>query len=152
VKLKIGILLAVVALAAAAAGAARADVPSLPAGSGWCGEADVACDSTQTYIECSDGTVWVVDPTLVDADSFGAEFCGGDYAVLQPGTSNTTDTTGDGSSTPSLDVAATGGTDVGFGADPNIVPDQTEYVTEIQCPDGSIWAVAAGDAFVCPAA
>jgi hypothetical protein len=154
VKIKIGILLVVVALAAAAAGAARADVPSLPAGSSWCGEADAAaCDVTATYVECSDGTVWVVDPTVLDADSFGAEFCDGDYSVLQPDTTNDTNSSdsGDGSSS-TLDVAATGGTDVGFGADPNIAPDPTQYVTEIQCPDGSIWAVASGDDFVCPAA
>ena len=153
-KVKIGILLAVAALAVAAAGAARADVPALPAGSGWCGEADAACDVNLNYVECSDGSVWVVDPSLIDADSFGADICGGDYTVLAPDTTNTTDNSGGdtGSSNPPFDASATGGTDVGFGADPSIDPDPTQYVTEIQCPDGSIWAVASGDDFVCPAA
>jgi hypothetical protein len=45
----------------------------------------------------------------------------------------------------------TGGVDVGLGADPNIAPDPALYSTEVQCPDGSIWAVATDDPFVCPA-
>jgi hypothetical protein len=153
VKVKIGILLAVAALAVVAAGSARADVPALPSGLGWCGQAELACDTTQSYVECADGSVWVVDPSLIDADSFGTEICGGDYSVLQPATSNSTESAGtpnDGTA-PTLDVAKTGGTNVGFGADPNIDPDPYQYVTEIKCPDGSIWAVAAGDNFVCPA-
>jgi len=45
----------------------------------------------------------------------------------------------------------TGGVDVGLGADPNIAPDPALYSTEVRCPDGSIWAVAIDDPFVCPA-
>jgi len=52
---------------------------------------------------------------------------------------------------PSETPADTGGVDVGLGADPNIAPDPSLYATEIRCPDGSIWAVAIGDEFVCPA-
>lgn len=43
------------------------------------------------------------------------------------------------------------GVDVGLGADPNMAPDPSLYATEVRCPDGSIWAVAIGDDFVCPA-
>ena len=138
---KIGVVLAVAACAVAAtAGTARADVQA-PA-SDWCGQAEGTCDASLVYMQCSDGTVWVFAPANFDADTYGAVFCGGDYSLLQP---------------PPRPNQWGGRNDhgtvnLGLGADPWMAPDPSEYSGEVQCPDGSIWAVAPGDPFVCPAA
>ncbi|MFL5909012.1 MAG: hypothetical protein ACJ768_00350 [Gaiellaceae bacterium] len=136
-KLAFALLLVVAALMAA--GAAQAD--------GWCGESsDAACQVGMAYVECVDGTVWLLDPALVDVDTFGETMCEGGYTVLEPPPATPPDAPGpDGG--PQWDP---GGTDVGFAADPNMDPDPSLYGTEVQCPDGSIWAVAIGDRFVCP--
>jgi hypothetical protein len=47
-------------------------------------------------------------------------------------------------------VAPEGGVDVGIDAPSNQQPDPTLYSTQVQCPDGTIWAVADGDSFTCP--
>jgi hypothetical protein len=109
-----------------AAGTARA---------GWCGEADAACDTSMAYVECADGTIWVVDPALADSAAFGEEMCEGGYTVLQP----------EADAPPPDPPAAPV-----FDADPNIAPDPALYVGEVTCPDGAVWAVAAGDDFACP--
>jgi hypothetical protein len=131
--------LTVLALAFAAAGAARADVPSLPPGSGWCGEAGT-CETSMSYVECSDGSIWAIDQSW-DADGFGDAMCNGDFALLADSPGYTT-----------LGDAPSSGVDVGLGADSKMAPDPTQYGTEVRCPDGSIWAVPKGDDFVCPAA
>lgn len=137
----IGAVLAVAACAAAiAAGAARADDNT-----GWCGYAGGTCDSSQTYVQCSDGTVWVLDQSWSVA-SFGETFCGGDYTVLQP-PAFTQLSSDQGGGDPGGDD---GGNTLSLAT--NMAPDPLAYVTEIQCSDGLIWAVASGDAFVCPAA
>ena len=126
-KIKIGILLAVVALAAVATGSARADAPA-----------------ADTYVQCSDGTVWVLDSTI-DVAWFGDAVCDGYTVVSAP--ADTADSS-DSSDTASV---TTGGTDIGIGAASNASPDASSYVTQVQCPNGQIWAVASGDDFVCPA-
>ena len=138
-KFKIGTALAVAALAAfSAAGVARAQATSLPS-------------STTVYVQCVGGDVWVVDPALIDGASFGQAMCPYGYTILSSANnvrstqaSDPGDSTGAGSDT--------GGIDVGLGADPMMQPDPSLYSTEVQCPDGSIWAIAQGDQFVCPAA
>jgi hypothetical protein len=127
---KLVALLTLVVAALLAAGTARA---------GWCGEtADAACQPSLAYVECADGTVWVVDPALADPGAFGEEMCQGGYTLLQPPP---------GDPPP---AAAPPAADVGFGADPDMDPDPALYVGEVRCPDGSIWAVARGDDFACP--
>jgi hypothetical protein len=123
VKLAIAVLLAA-ALAATAAGNARADGVAPPT------------------VRCADGTMWVLDP--VDVDSVGLLLCAGEYVLVEE--LDATGTTPDDSAAPSV------GVDVGFGADPNMDPDPAEYGTEVRCPDGTVWAVPIGDDFVCPAA
>jgi hypothetical protein len=128
---RIAVLLVILAAALAAnAGSARA---------GWCGEtADVACDSSLAYVECAGGTIWLIDPTLVDADLFGEITCTGGYTVLTPPPPpSSTETAPEEPSGP-------------YDLDPNMTPDPSEYVGEVQCPDGRIWAVARGDRFTCP--
>ena len=129
-KIKIGILLAVVALAAVATGSARADATA-----------------ADTYVQCSDGTVWVLDSTI-DVAWFGDAVCDGYTVVSAPAdtadTSDSSDSTGDTAS-------ISGGSDIGIGAASNASPDASAYVTQVQCPNGQIWAVASGDDFVCPA-
>ena len=117
---KIGALLAVLVLAAAASGAARASGPDT------------------IYVECFDlgGAAWIVPQELVD--DFGGSSCD-PLATQMPAPP-----------VPRGPVRATGGVDVGLGADPNIAPDPDLYATEVRCPDGAIWAVAKGDDFVCP--
>lgn len=132
---RLGVVLAVAVCAvAAAAGTARADTSS------WCGQA--TCDASSTlYIACSDGTVWALDPEWADADTYGQVFCDGSYSVLQPpDPSDQGDNTGDGGNAGTFDLSA------------SMAPDPSLYITEVQCPNGQIWAVASGDDFVCPAA
>ena len=139
-KVKIGILLVVAALAVVAAGSARADAPAA---------------GDYTYIQCGDGTLWVLDSSW-DAASFGEEICGGDYTVVadpagQSADTGSADNSGDTGSTDGSDsVQYSGGKDVGLGADINSSPDAGTYVTDVQCPNGQIWAVASGSGFVCP--
>ena len=143
-KLRIGIVLAVAAFAVVAAGSARATTQLR------LGAADNSTSGTITMI-CADGTQWVFpDDSYFDAQTFGDVFCDGNFTIVQPVDSTTNGSNDNGGGN---DVAATsGGTDVGFGADSNMAPDPSLYTTEVQCPDGSIWAVASGDDFVCPAA
>jgi len=144
VKLKIGIVLAVAAFAAVAAGSARA-TSQLQFGA-----ADDSTSGTITMI-CADGTQWVFpDDSYFDAETFGAVFCDGNYTIVQPVDSTTNGSNDNGGGSEA--ATSSGGTDVGFGADQNMAPDPSQYTTEVQCPDGSIWAVASGDDFVCPAA
>jgi hypothetical protein len=117
-------LLALVLAALAATGSARA---------GWCGEADPACDAAMAYVACADGTVWVVDPALADADAFGAAMCVGGWTVLAPDPAAPAPP-----SPPPLDL------------DPAMAPDPALYAGEVTCPDGTVWAVARGDPFACP--
>ena len=126
---RIAALVVILAAAlAASAGSAHA---------GWCGEtSDAACDSSLAYVRCADGTIWLVDPALMDADLFGETTCVGGYTVLTP-------------SPPSVDAAP----DESSGAydlDSTMAPDPSEYIGEVQCPDCRIWAVARGDRFACP--
>ena len=138
--LKIGVVLAVAVLAAATASMAQASVPPLAPGSDWCGQAAGTCDSSSTYVECSDGSVWAI-PSDWDSDGYGEAMCNGDYSVLvQP------------PPLTQLSQTSDGGTDVGLGADSDMAPNPSQYGTEVRCPDGSIWAVPKGVAFVCPAA
>jgi hypothetical protein len=140
--LKIGVLLAVAVCAAAAtAGTARASVPPLAAGTDWCGYAEGTCDTSMIYVECSDGTVWALDQSW-DVGSFGEAICGGEYAVLSPPAFTTQSQDSEGDQTGEGD----------FSLSTNMAPDPTQYATEVQCPNGEIWAVASGDDFVCPAA
>jgi hypothetical protein len=133
VKIVLAVLL--VAAALSAAGAARAD--------GWCGESsDAGCQTNMAYVECADGTIWLVDPALADPDEFGEWACGGDYVVLHPDPAPPPDPDGGGGST-----AGSGD----FGLSPLMAPDPELYSGEVECPDGSIWAVAKGDDFHCPA-
>ena len=162
-KLKIAALLALAALSVVAAGTARADVPAVQPGDAWCGESsDAACQSSMLYVECADGTIWLADPAYTDADTIGQVVCAGDYTSLQPAPPATDDSAGD-STDDSTDTQAAppedqsfslgGGTDVGMDASSTMAPDPTQYATEVQCPDGTMWAVAFGDdTFVCPAA
>ena len=77
----------------------------------------------------------------MDVASFGDAVCDG-YVVLAPdATSAVSDTEA---------VASIGAGD--FNLSSAMSPDPTAYVTEVQCPNGQIWAVASGDDFVCPAA
>lgn len=150
-KLKIGTAVAVAALAAfAAAGTARAQAASLPSSIG-----------TPVYLQCTDGQVWIVDAAdaaVIDEQTYTESLCPDGGAIVQsidqpqqPDPSG-----GDTGSASGGDlgwtIAESGGIDVGFDADPNIAPDPSLYSSEVQCPDGSIWAVAQGDQFVCPAA
>ena len=131
----IGVVLAVAACAAIAAGSARAGSTD------WCGQAGGTCDTSQAYVQCSDGTVWVLDQTW-DATAFAEDICNGGYSVLQPSFTTLSD-----------DSAGTDQTNEGdFSLSSTMAPDPTVYVTEIQCPNGQIWAVADGTDFVCPAA
>jgi hypothetical protein len=124
--MKPAVVLLLVAAALAVSTNARA--------SGWCGQDDAACDSAMAYVECADGTVWVVDPALADADAFGAAMCAGGWTVLQPDAVEPAPP----QPSPPLDL------------DPSMAPDPSLYVGEVTCPDGSVWAVARGDAFTCP--
>ena len=138
--MKLALAIALVLAALTVAGAARAD--------GWCGESsDAACQSGMAYVECADGTIWLVDPAVLEADTFGQTMCNGGYTVLEPPAPPDPSDPGDGGGL----TWDTGGADVGLGADPNMDPDPSLYLTEVQCPDGSIWAVAIGDEFHCPA-
>ena len=125
---KIGALLAVLVLAAAASGAARASSPDT------------------IYVECFDlgGIAWMVPQELVD--DFGPSSCQ-PLATQVSAPPPEAFATGDDEAEPPHE---TGGVDVGLGADPNIAPDPDLYATEVLCPDGAIWAVAKGDDFVCP--
>jgi len=127
-------MLAVVALAVAFASTARADNNAPP-------------DGTTVSIECSDGTTWTVDSSWTP-DSLGQLVCDGGYTIVQPDA--TTDSGSDDPSSPPS--SSDGGTDLSLDAGTNIAPDPVEYVTDVQCPNGEIWAVASGDDFVCPAA
>jgi hypothetical protein len=135
---KLLLVTAVIAVSFIAVGAARADVPPLPPGTDWCGQA--TCDSSMAYVECSDGSIWAIEQDW-DVDGFGEAMCNGDYAVLVA----PPDFTSLGGEVPSS------GIDVGLGADPNMAPDPSQYGTEVRCPDGSVWAVPIGDDFICPA-
>ena len=131
---KILVLLAVAALAVAAAGSARADNAAPPA---------------TVTIQCSDGTVWVIDPTDMDVATFGDAICDG-YVVLPQDPASDTAT---GTDTGTADATSTSDIGLGdFSLSATMSPDPTQYVTEIQCPNGQVWAVASGDDFVCPAA
>ena len=122
-------LLTLVLAALLASGTAKA---------GWCGEADAACDLALAYVECADGTIWVVDPALADADTFGDAVCGGSYTLLRPPVEQPP---------PSPSPPEGPGP---FDLDPRIDPDPALYVGEVTCPDGRVWAVAVGDDFACP--
>jgi hypothetical protein len=134
VKRTIVVLLAVAAFAAAAAGAARAD-------GGWCGQAEGTCDTSATYIHCSDGSVWVLDSSST-ADDLGETLCDGDWTLLQPPAPDDSSSNDGSFAQLGLDTAVS----------PGMAPDPTQYSGEVVCPDGSIWAVAIGDDFICPAA
>jgi hypothetical protein len=109
-----------------------------PARAGWCGESsDAACQPEMLYVQCADGTIWLVDPAYTDADSFGGLMCVDGYTVLRPPSDAPADPAQDQPSGP-------------YDLDPNMAPDPAEYVGEVACPDGSIWAVARGDRFTCP--
>jgi len=131
---RLGTTLAVAALAVAFASAAQADNTPPP-------------DGTTVSIECSDGTVWTVDSSWTP-DSLGQLVCDGGYTIVQPD-ATTNSGSGDSSSPAS---PSDGGIDLSLDAGSNIAPDPVEYVTDVQCPNGQIWAVASGDDFVCPAA
>jgi len=165
VKLKIVALLAFAALSVVAAGTARADSAApAPDGSAVCStDALFACDTPPLYVECYvDGAAVDVQPgDDIDTSTCDPLFIAYPDPPQQPtdaGTQQPTDDgtyTATGTSTVDLPVGydpASGGMDVGLGFDPNINPDPSQYGTEIQCPDGSVWAVAIGDQFVCPAA
>jgi hypothetical protein len=131
----IGVVLAMAACAAIAAGSARAGSTD------WCGQAEGTCDTSLTYVQCSDGTAWVLDSTW-SPDVFGEEFCDGGYSVLTPPafTEQSDDSGNDQTSASDFSLAS------------NMNPDPANYVTEVQCPSGQVWAVADSDSFVCPAA
>jgi hypothetical protein len=125
------VVFAVAAISFAAAGTVRADDAVPPT----------------VTIQCSDGTVWVLDPTVMDVASFGDAICDGYVVVPQDPASDT------GTGTYSADAAGTSDIGLGdFSLSSAMAPDPTQYVTEIQCPNGQVWAVASGDDFVCPAA
>jgi hypothetical protein len=132
VKIMIGVLLAAVALGTVDAGSARA-----------------ADDPDDIYAQCfdADGNDWFVPPGLVD--TFDWSSCV-PLAVLLPGPPPTDGQNVDAGD-PDPPVETGGGGEGGAGADPKIAPDPDLYATEVRCPDGSIWAVAKGDDFVCPA-
>src|SRR5437763_15054775 len=132
----IGVALVVAALAAVATGAARAS-----AGTDWCGLAEGLCDTSMTYLECSDGSVWVLDQTW-SPEEFGEQACEGGYSVLAPPAFTQQ------SDEPGNDQMSARD----FGLAWNMTPDPANYATEIQCPIGQVWAVAKGEDFVCPAA
>jgi hypothetical protein len=95
------------------------------------------------YVECfdADGIDWYVPVELVEQSD--------------PTACNPLIAEGPLPAPPPTDEEApppdTGGTDVGFDSDPNIAPDPSLYSTEVRCPDGSVWAIAIGDPFICPA-
>jgi hypothetical protein len=129
---KILVLLAVAALAVAVAGSARADNAAPPA---------------TVTVQCADGTVWVLDPADMDVATFADAICDGDYVVLPPETAF-----GGDSGTTNAPDGGGGSIVADFSLSPNMAPDPAQYATEIQCPNGQVWAVASGDDFVCPAA
>lgn len=132
----IGVVLAVAACAAIAAGSARAGSTD------WCGQAEGTCDTSLTYVQCSDGSSWVLDSTW-SPDAFGEEFCDGNYTIPSPPSFTQQSYDSDGTDQTSASD---------FSLASNMDPDPAQYVTEVQCPSGQVWAVADGDGFVCPAA
>jgi hypothetical protein len=98
------------------------------------------------YVECFDaaGTDWFVPIDLVERADPAA--CS---PLIAAGPLPPTPPLPDESTAPEP-APDTGGVDVGLDADPNMAPDPSLYATEVRCPDGSIWAVATGDPFVCP--
>jgi hypothetical protein len=133
---KVGVMLAVAASAVAAtAGVARAS------STGWCGYAEGTCDTSMTYVECSDGTVWALDQSW-SVDAFAATVCGSNYTILQPSASTAPSDESGGDQTSESD----------FSLSSSMAPDPSQYLTEVQCSNGQIWAVASDDDFVCPAA
>jgi len=171
-KLKVLVTLALLAAFAAVAGTAHAGINTSPRAflsPALADSAAVAADpttdpgttgdpgttDTTVWVQCADGTVWVIDTTEMNPDDFGAAVCADGYTVYSYDPSlysSDPGATGSGTGDNGGDVGSSldGGTNVGLGADPNMAPDPTLYSTEVQCPDGSIWAVATGDDFTCP--
>jgi hypothetical protein len=158
-------------IATAAAVGALVLVAAIAAGTASAKTAHSSDDAVIGYLTCSDGTTYTVDTSLFDLNDLGQTLCpdGFTTSTSDPGADpgNPGDSAGDGSSggdgssTDSgssggggedlLSVAVpTGGQDVGLGAASNQTPDTDSYSTQVQCPDGSIWAVAAGQDFTCP--
>jgi hypothetical protein len=147
VKIRFVTMLAVGALALVAASAAQAARAT-----------DEAGDPTAiVYLTCTDGTTYQIDGSEFSPDDVAPYLCPDGYTVSDTPpdadtpdpTVSVTDTTDDGG--PVLTPTDTnGGVDVGIDAPSNQSPDPTYYSTQVQCPDGTIWAVAAGDTFSCP--
>jgi hypothetical protein len=137
VRHRIAIVLAAGALALVAAATAQA----APAG------ADAGNDQgTVVYLTCTDGTTYTIDTSEFDPDQVAPYLCPDGYTVSDtpPDANPPTADTGDNS------LTGASGVDVGIDAPSNQQPDPTLYSTQVQCPDGTIWAIAIGDSFTCP--
>jgi len=138
-------MLVVGALALLAAGAAQAATTGADAGN--------IDQGNVVYMTCTDGTTYTIDTSEYDPDALAPYLCPDGYTVSDsppqtPDASSpppTADNSGGGVS-PTPDP----GVDVGLDAPSNQQPDPTEYSTQVECPDGTIWAVAIGDTFTCP--
>lgn len=142
--------------------------------SDWCGDPNGICDPSNNgqdgnweYVRCNtDGSVSLADPEYVADGGFAANSNCSDYTVLLPPADTSGGVDGGGSGDDGSSSSGNGNSnDNGGGAYPTILsgvdlhslsadpamdPDPTLYATEVQCPDGSIWAVPFDDTFSCP--
>jgi hypothetical protein len=140
VRNRIATLLAVGAVALVATAAAQAEPASVDQGNS---------QDPIAYLICTDGTWYAVDTAEFSPDGLAPDLCPDGYTV-----SDTPPAPDPGPPPPpdggSQNDAPDPGVDVGIDAPSNQAPDPTVYSTQVQCPDGTIWAVAAGDSFTCP--